>query len=89
MAKDTPETAFTKAQAAQALIDTLTADIKKKQAERKVAQADLKAHRKAVLDALGRKPRGPRKPKVEKCEHGTKLPNYCQMCQDQTQEPNQ
>ncbi len=63
MAKDTPETAFTKAQAAQALIDTLTADIKKKQAERKVGQADLKAHRKAVLDALGRKPRGPRKAK--------------------------
>ncbi len=65
------------------------ADIKKKQAERKIAHADLKVHRKAVLDALGRKPRAPRKAKVEKCEHGTKLPGYCQQCQDEAEAPNQ
>jgi hypothetical protein len=84
---------FRETQTAATDVASFTIQVKEAQGRLKEAKTRLVKHRKAVLEALGRKPRGPRKAKVpalpEKCEHGTKLPGYCQQCQDETQAPNQ
>lgn len=87
---------FARAKEVRVDLDQEDAEIKRRQARRRKLKVELTGLRKQIAAAIGGKPRGPRKPKAPatlepalpaQCEHGTKLPGYCQACLDETQVP--
>ena len=79
---------FTRAKEVRTEIDKIKLDIERGRVNLRKAKTELAGLRKQVLDALGRKPRAPRKVKVaplvavppEQCIHGVELSAPCAEC---------